>query len=195
MTIEEPVLQTQLPLVSVGTSTDIIVATTRDGDLFFDVDDRRQRVFELTSHRVCITGNVPGPGLLLGGPVQVPNGGPGLLLGQVPNGGPVQVPNGGPGLLLGQVPNGVPSQAIIPSDEFSDVFPMFFPKNENIMDQVNDVYLDLDLTKKRRDVTPPRPRPDVESNYMRNCILVGIGVGIGSCMFAYGLYTLSGYDM
>ena len=187
MTIEEPVLQTQLPLVSVGTSTDIIVATTRDGDLFFDVDDRRQRVFELTSHRVCITGNVPGPGLLLGGPVQVPNGGPGLLLGQVPN--------GGPGLLLGQVPNGVPSQAIIPSDEFSDVFPMFFPKNENIMDQVNDVYLDLDLTKKRRDVTPPRPRPDVESNYMRNCILVGIGVGIGSCMFAYGLYTLSGYDM
>ena len=183
MTIEEPVLQTQLPLVSVGTSTDIIVATTRDGDLFFEVDDRRQRVFELTSHRVCITGNVPG--LLLGGPVQVPNGGPGLLLGQVPNGGPVQVPNG------------VPSQAIIPSDEFSDVFPMFFPKNENIMDQVNDVYLDLDLTKKRRDVTPPRPRPrpDVESNYMRNCILVGIGVGIGSCMFAYGLYTLSGYDM
>jgi hypothetical protein len=111
----------------------------------------------------------------------------------VPNGGPVQVPNGGPV----QVPNGVPSQAIIPSDEFSDVFPMFFPKNENIMDQVNDVYLDLDLTKKRRDVTPPRPRPrpDVESNYMRNCILVGIGVGIGSCMFAYGLYTLSGYDM
>lgn len=101
MTIEEPVFQTQQPLVSVGTSTDIIVST-KGVDLFFKVDDhRRQRVLELTSNRVCRTGN-----------------------GLVPNVGLVQVPNVG----------NVPGQAIIPSDEFSYVFPIFFHTKENIMD-------------------------------------------------------------
>ena len=91
---------TQLPLGSVGTSTDIVVYTKFSDFFFITEEHRRQRVLELTSG-ICNGGNGPVPNVFN---VSIPQG-------QVPNVGnidveKVQLPNvGNVPVPQGQVTN------------------------------------------------------------------------------------------